>query len=93
MNILSTALAAVAMSALPAVSAHAALIVTEVAQQAAAGTASTINGDWWELTNTGASAVDLSGYKWADTEDALAGPTPAPTCSPASPSRRGSRSW
>jgi hypothetical protein len=24
------------------------------------------NGDWWELTNTGAGAVDLSGYSWDD---------------------------
>ncbi|RYD18946.1 MAG: choice-of-anchor D domain-containing protein, partial [Verrucomicrobiaceae bacterium] len=29
------------------------------------------NGDWWELTNTGSSAVSLNNYKWDDT------PTPA----------------
>jgi Lamin Tail Domain/Abnormal spindle-like microcephaly-assoc'd, ASPM-SPD-2-Hydin len=25
------------------------------------------DGDWWELTNTGSVAVDLTGYKWDDT--------------------------
>ncbi|NJL31528.1 MAG: lamin tail domain-containing protein [Phycisphaerales bacterium] len=33
--------------------------------------ASTINGDWWELTNTGDTAINLAGFQWADTEDAL----------------------
>jgi hypothetical protein len=42
-----------------------------VVPQTSAGTASTINGDWWELTNTGPAAVDLAGYQWADTEDQL----------------------
>ncbi|MGE3849022.1 MAG: lamin tail domain-containing protein [Gammaproteobacteria bacterium] len=81
-KILPTALAAVALTALPVVSAQAALVVTEVFQQATAGTANTINGDWWELTNTGAGAVDLTGYKWADTEDAIGGPTPSPNLFP-----------
>lgn len=26
----------------------------------------TINGDWWEITNNGSSAVNLSGYSWDD---------------------------
>lgn len=47
------------------------LVITEVAPQTTAGTPSTINGDWWELTNTGVATVNLSGYQWADTEDAL----------------------
>ena len=54
--------------------AQATLVITEVAPQTVAGTASTINGDWWELSNFGAAAVDLLGYQWADTEDALPGP-------------------
>lgn len=49
------------------------LIITEVLPQTTAGTAAGINGDWWELTNTGASAINLAGYQWADTEDALPG--------------------
>lgn len=53
--------------------ASAQLVITEVMAQTTAGTAGTINGDWWELTNTGASSVNLSGYQWADTEDALPG--------------------
>lgn len=62
-----------ALSFVPAlaVAAHGALMITEVAPQTTAGTASTINGDWWELTNTGLVAIDLAGYQWADTEDAL----------------------
>jgi hypothetical protein len=50
------------------------LVVTEVMPQTTAGTPSTINGDWWELTNAGAAPVNLAGYQWADTEDQLPGP-------------------
>jgi hypothetical protein len=49
------------------------LRITEVMGQASAGTASTLNGDWWELTNFGSSPVNLLGYQWADSEDALPG--------------------
>lgn len=59
--------------ALVTVSSQAALVITEVAPQSSSGTAATINGDWWELTNSGAFAVDLAGYQWADTEDQLPG--------------------
>jgi hypothetical protein len=47
-----------------------------------AGTLSTINGDWWELSNTGSSPVNLLGYLWADTEDAIGGATPKPNVFP-----------
>ncbi len=60
----------------------AALVVTEVMAQTTAGSASTINGDWWELTNTSGSAINLAGYQWADTEDQLGGPTPQPNFFP-----------
>ena len=63
----ATALAGV-LAATPAV---AQLRITEVMGQASAGTASTLNGDWWELTNFGSSPVNLLGYQWADSEDAL----------------------
>lgn len=59
------------LSAAGAASAN--LVITEVMAQTTSGTATTINGDWWELTNSGAAAVNLSGYRWADTEDALPG--------------------
>lgn len=46
------------------------LRITEVMAQASA-TSSTMNGDWWELTNFGQTPVNLLGYQWADAEDAL----------------------
>src|SRR5688572_2881343 len=64
-------IAAAALLAAVSSAAVADLVITEVAPQTTAGTAGTINGDWWELTNTGAATVNLSGYQWADTEDAL----------------------
>lgn len=51
------------------------LVITEVMVQSGHASTST-DGDWWELTNTGTTAVDLSGYRWDDL------PTPAtPTVS------------
>lgn len=58
-------------AALASAPSRAALVITEVAPQTTSGTASTINGDWWELTNSGPATIDLAGYQWADTEDAL----------------------
>lgn len=49
------------------------LVITEVMAQTTAGSPGSVNGDWWELTNTGPAAVNLQGYQWADTEDALPG--------------------
>ena len=45
--------------------ARADLVITEVMAKSAHATG-IFDGDWWELTNTGASAVDLTGYKWDD---------------------------
>ncbi|RYD17327.1 MAG: lamin tail domain-containing protein, partial [Verrucomicrobiaceae bacterium] len=53
-----------------AATAHGQLVITEVMAASAHG-ATNANGDWWELTNTGSSAVSLNNYKWDDT------PTPA----------------
>lgn len=51
------------------------LVITEVMVQSG-HSATSSDGDWWELTNTGDTAVDLSGYRWDDL------PTPAtPTVS------------
>lgn len=50
--------------------AHADLVITE-AMPKSAHTLATIDGDWWELTNTGTSAVNLSGYTWDDTPTPL----------------------
>lgn len=55
--------------------AHADLVITEVMASsqhpAAVSPNPDADGDWWELTNTGASAVSLNNYQWDDT------PTPA----------------
>lgn len=66
------ALAATLTLGLASPAARAALVVTEVQPQTTAGTAATINGDWWELTNTGPAAVNLAGYQWGDTDDTIA---------------------
>ena len=58
------------------VSAHANLVITEVMAASRHTSNAIVDGDWWELTNTGTSAINLSGYKWDDT------PTPTgPTVS------------
>lgn len=61
LSLLATALA-VAASAAPA---SAALVITEVMSSSAHSGGSN-NGDWFELTNTGPSAVDLTGWSWDD---------------------------
>lgn len=58
------------------VSLHANLVITEVMASSRHTASSAYDGDWWELTNNGTSAINLSGYKWDDT------PTPTtPTVS------------
>jgi hypothetical protein len=72
-NLLPILAATATVGLLAATPAAAQLRITEVMGQAATGTASTLNGDWWELTNFGSSPVNLIGYQWADSEDALPG--------------------
>ncbi|MBC8040003.1 MAG: lamin tail domain-containing protein [Opitutaceae bacterium] len=63
---LKTLLVAVALGGMSA-GAQAAIVITEVMSSSAhTGTGNTSNGDWFELTNTGASAVDLTGWSWDD---------------------------
>ncbi|MGJ8696148.1 MAG: lamin tail domain-containing protein [Verrucomicrobiaceae bacterium] len=45
--------------------AQADLVITEV-MSSSNHSNSTIDGDWWELTNNGTTAVNLSGYRWDD---------------------------
>ena len=45
--------------------ANADLVITEVLSDSA-HSGGVANGDWWELTNTGSSSVDLTGYYWDD---------------------------
>ena len=47
------------------VAARADLVITEV-MPSSSHTNSVANGDWWELYNSGASAIDLTGYSWDD---------------------------
>src|SRR6478736_5240576 len=65
---LSAALVAALMMELPVA---AQLRITEVMPRSSLNTASTLNGDWWELTNVGSQAINLQGYQWANTVDAL----------------------
>jgi hypothetical protein len=41
------------------------LRITEVMSSSSHANTS-VNGDWWELYNSGASAIDLTGYSWDD---------------------------
>lgn len=58
---LNLLLAALALSTLPLV-AHADLVLTEINSDSTG----TNVADFWELTNTGASAVDIGNWKWDD---------------------------
>jgi hypothetical protein len=48
--------------------------VTEVSPTGSSN--STYKADWWELTNTGAASVDLTGWKMDDNSDAFANAVP-----------------
>lgn len=54
----------IALTALVATTAQAQLKITEV--QSSENTGAVTHQDWWELTNLGSSAVDISGYKFDD---------------------------
>lgn len=61
---MKTACLLVLMVLLPMAS-RADLIITEV-MSASSHTNSVSNGDWWELHNSGPSAIDLTSYSWDD---------------------------
>lgn len=61
--------ACIAASVLSASAAQAAIIVSEVAPYASGNTV--YAADWFELTNTGASAVTISGWKFDDNSNAF----------------------
>ena len=50
--------------------AHGQLVITEVMASSShpkrTAPIPDADGDWWELTNAGASAVSLNGFKWDD---------------------------
>ena len=49
-------------------SVRAALVITEV-MSSSIHAGGTNNGDWFELTNTGGSAVDITGWSWDDSSN------------------------
>lgn len=70
------ALGALAVIAHPWV-ARGGLVITEVMSSSAHG-GGTNNADWWELTNTGPGAVNLTGYTWNDNNGTPIGGTAPP---------------
>ena len=67
----STSLA-IAIVAAIAGSAHAAIIISEVDPSGSATASNTYAADWFELTNTGAAAVDITNWKMDDNSHAIA---------------------
>lgn len=59
-----------ALSAASAIPAHAVIQITEVAPWSSGN--SSLGADWFELTNTGASAVNISGWKMDDNSASFA---------------------
>jgi hypothetical protein len=51
--------------------AHAAIIISEVAPWSSSNSPATLAVDWFELTNTGASAVTITGWKMDDNSNAF----------------------
>jgi len=62
-------LLALALAALGLTTTHAALIITEV--DPTGSSTSTYAADWFELTNTGASSIDLTGWKMDDSHNSF----------------------
>ena len=48
---------------------HAAIVITEVMSSSAHPSGGSNNGDWFELTNNGSTAVDVTGWSWDDSSD------------------------
>lgn len=61
-------IAIIGLAALTHTGAQAAIVITEV-MSSSAHTAGTNNGDWFELTNTGLSAVNITGWSWDDADN------------------------
>jgi len=74
MNTTRSKSAAIAVALLAAVSAsaHSAIVITEVAPWASGDGNSPYLADWFELTNTGSSAVDITGWKVDDNSNLFA---------------------
>jgi hypothetical protein len=53
-------------------SARASIIISEVDPSGSSGTSNSYNADWFELTNTGSSAQDITGWKMDDNSHSFA---------------------
>jgi hypothetical protein len=69
---LKKSLLAASLVLLLAGSAQASIIISEVDPSGSASTSNTYNADWFELTNTGLSAVDITGWKMDDNSNSFA---------------------
>lgn len=67
---MKSALAITAVAVLTALPLHAALLITEVAPWGSGATPYAV--DWFELTNTGASAISISNWKMDDNSNSFA---------------------
>lgn len=67
-------LAAIVLAAATLSSAHAALIISEVSPYSSGNTP--FSADWFELTNTGSSALTVSAWKMDDNSNAFASSVP-----------------
>ena len=56
---------------------RAAVVITEVDPSGSSATSNTYNADWFELTNTGAAAVDIANWKIDDNSHAIATAVPS----------------
>ena len=63
---LLTCILALAATLCAVSAARADIVITEVDPSGSAGSSNTYNADWFELTNTGLSAVDITGWKMDD---------------------------
>jgi len=71
-TMLRRSLVAASMVLALADSARAAIIISEVNPSGSSGSANTYNADWFELTNTGPLAQDITGWKIDDNSHAFA---------------------
>ncbi|MBC7734503.1 MAG: lamin tail domain-containing protein [Bacteriovorax sp.] len=70
-SVAKVAAAAVALF-VPLLAAATALPSVIISEVSAVGSASTYNADWFELTNTGSSALDITGWKMDDNSNSFA---------------------
>ena len=71
-NLVPSMLALALTASLLPLTAQAQLRITEVESSESSGGSALPTADWWELSNFGASAVNLTGYRMDDNSDSFA---------------------